>query len=298
MKYQALLKPMFLSLLCLMFFICCKGKIENSLVLDNHNQEDEVEADSPKVIDNEGATILTRFSPPHGFARQEVGSESFASYLRNFPLLDSEEEVHLYNGMLKPDQSVHVAILDIDVGDRDLQQCADAIMRLRAEHLLARKKYDDIAFNFTNGWKFEYQKWRKGNDLVVDGNKTKWKTGAAPKESYDDFRDYMNKVFMYAGTLSLSKELKPKKLEDLEIGDVFIQGGSPGHAVLVVDVAVNETNGDKAFMLAQSYMPAQQIHVLKNAENGKISPWFLLSEIEHVMMTPEWTFRKDNLMKF
>lgn len=244
-----------------------------------------------------GNTIETRFSPPEGYVRSALTSNSFAHYLRNFPLLDITEKVHLYDGSLKGDQSIHASILDIDVGKRDLQQCADAVMRLRAEYLLSQKKYNEIAFDFTNGWKFEYSKWRAGGDLYVKGNKTGWIQNDGSKESYADFKKYMDKVFMYAGTLSLSKELKSKNINDIEIGDVLIIGGSPGHAVLVVDLAMN-TDGDKAFMLAQSYMPAQQIHILKNRSNETISPWYLLSGIEQKIYTPEWTFGVNDLKEF
>ncbi len=287
-----------MAIVCLMFFICCKSKVEPTPALEAYKKEDHRNDSIPPIENAIGTTILSRFSPPQGFIRKEIENKSFASYLRNFQLLDSGEPVYLYNGHLKGNQSAHVAILDIDVGDRDLQQCADAIIRLRAEYLLGQNKHDEIAFNFTNGWRFEYSKWRKGNNLVVNGNRTKWEMGVAPKENYEEFRAYLDEVFMYAGTLSLSKELKPKKIEDIEIGDVFIYGGSPGHAVLVVDLAVNEMTGDKAFMLAQSYMPAQQIHVLRHNENSIISPWYLLSEIGSAMYTPEWTFDRGTLKGF
>ena len=45
----------------------------------------------------------------------------------------------------------------------------------------------------------------------------------------------------------------------MQIGDVLIQGGSPGHAVIVVDMAENPATGEKLYLLAQSYMPAQDI---------------------------------------
>ena len=279
--------------MCLMFFLCCKEKTDQSKVASSVRLDPIVES-SQKI----GSTIKTRFTPPQGYKRKLVDSTGFAFYLRDFPLLDPKEKVHLFDGSLKYDQSVHASILDIDVGNRDLQQCADAVMRLRSEYLYNQQKYSEIAFNFTNGWKFEYSKWRAGNDLVVKGNKTNWKTGGGPKESYNDFRKYLDWVFMFAGTLSLSKELKSKKISDLEIGDIFIKGGSPGHAVLVVDLAVNEVTGDKAFLLAQSYMPAQQIHILKNPVNSRISPWYLLSEIQEELYTPEWTFKEGELMSF
>jgi Domain of unknown function (4846) len=102
---------------------------------------------------------------------------------------------------------------------------------------------------------------------------------------------------MYAGTLSLSKELKSKQVKDLSIGDVFIQGGSPGHAVIVVDVAIKGSNGEKVFLLAQSYMPAQEIHVLVNPNDGGFSPWYS-ADFGEELVTPEWTFKRDMLKQF
>jgi len=107
----------------------------------------------------------------------------------------------------------------------------------------------------------------------------------------------MEQVFYYAGTLSLSKELKPVLIEDIQPGDVFIKGGSPGHAVIVVDVAVNTTTKKRIFMVAQSYMPAQDIHILKNFEHADISPWYDES-ITDKIYTPEWTFSKNELKRF
>jgi len=83
----------------------------------------------------------------------------------------------------------------------------------------------------------------------------------------------------------------------MQIGDVFIQGGSPGHCAIVVDMAENTTTGERLFMLAQSYMPAQEIHILKNLENHEISPWYPL-DFSGVLATPEWTFQADDLKRF
>jgi len=46
----------------------------------------------------------------------------------------------------------------------------------------------------------------------------------------------------------------------------------PGHAVIVVDMA-EDAKGQRAFLLAQSYMPAQDIHILKNPMDADLSPW-------------------------
>ena len=83
----------------------------------------------------------------------------------------------------------------------------------------------------------------------------------------------------------------------MRIGDVFIQGGFPGHAVMVVDMAVNGRTGEKLFLLIQSYMPAQEIHVLKNPSDSADGPWYEL-DFGETLRTPEWTFSKDDLKRF
>ncbi len=287
------MKYFYTSIVCFIaLLISCKDRNNRKPITP------EVTIDEIVKQSHEGFSISSRFLEPQGFVRSTLKKNSYGHYLREFPLLPSGEEVHLYDGSLKYNQDGHAAILDIDVGNRDLQQCADAAMRLRAEYLFENERTEEIAFNFTNGWKFEYQKWREGNKLIVNGNKTSWLSGGERKESYKDFRNYLDQVFMYAGTLSMAKELKSKKLEEVKVGDVIIKGGSPGHAVIVVDMCFNSENGDKAMMLAQSYMPAQQIHILKNHNNPKHSPWYLISEIGDKIVTPEWTFDRDQVKSF
>ena len=82
----------------------------------------------------------------------------------------------------------------------------------------------------------------------------------------------------------------------MQAGDVFIQGGSPGHAVIIVDMAQDAT-GRKVFLLAQSYMPAQDVHVLKNPTGKRLSPWFAVPQGE-TLRTPEWTFKTSDLKCF
>jgi hypothetical protein len=108
----------------------------------------------------------------------------------------------------------------------------------------------------------------------------------------------MNNIFMYAGTASLEKEMESVLLANVKPGDVFIKGGYPGHAVIVVDVATSRDSNDKVFLIAQSYMPAQNIHVLKNFNRSELSPWYSLEDIAEIIETPEWTFRSTQLKRF
>ncbi len=247
-------------------------------------------------VQENGTTIKTRFYVPNGFIRVETKPNSFKNYLQNFNLKPNNSKVHLYNGELKNRQDLHTAILDITVGKRDLQQCADAIMRLRSEFLYQQKRYNDIHFKFTNGFNVAYSKWRQGFRLNIIGNKVSWYKTDKESKSYKSFSKYMQYIFMYAGTLSLEKELKSVLINNMKIGNIFIQGGSPGHAIIVIDMAKNSKN-EIVFMLAQSYMPAQEIHILKNFNNSKISPWYTTKNLK-TLKTPEWNFKKQDLKEF
>jgi hypothetical protein len=224
-------------------------------------------------------------------------SNAFESWLRKAPLQDQGAAVYLFDGSLKGNQDIHAAVLAFDVGSGDLQQCADAVMRLRAEYLYQKKAYDSIVFTFTNGTKAYYSKWRAGYRASVSGNSVTWIKKAQTDTSYSCFRSYLNTVFMYCGTYSLSKELKSISIEQIKGGDVFIHGGFPGHAMIVMDVATNPKTNKKVFILAQSYMPAQEIHIVKNLSDQDMSPWYETPE-SGSLDTPEWSFEITDLKRF
>jgi hypothetical protein len=239
--------------------------------------------------------ILERFSTPVGYVRATNEKNTFAHYLQHLPLLPENTEVKLYNGKVKSNK-VHAAVIDMSIGKKDLQQCADAVMRLRAEYLFEQKKYTDIHFKLTNGFEMNYSEWIKGKRLIVNGNKTSWKLKSKPSNTHNDLLAYLEVVFSYAGTLSLSKELKSIQLSEVQIGDVFIEGGSPGHAVIIVDLCYHSKTKEKMLMLAQSYMPAQNIHILKNFSMDE-QPWFKINN-QSKLETPEWDFKWSDLKRF
>lgn len=239
---------------------------------------------------------IGKIPPPDGFVRDTTGIDSFALYLRNLDLKE-DKTVYLYNGQKKENQDAQFAVVKMDIGNRDLQQCADAVIRLRAEYLFGRKEYKRIHYNFTNGERAEYKSYAEGDRPVLLNNQVRWARTAKRDYSYKTFRKYLDVVFTYAGTLSLSGELMKISVDEIQPGDVFIQTGYPyGHAVMVADVAVNKQTGQRAFMLVQSYMPAQEIHVLKNPEKNN-NPWYTIA-YGHDLNTPEWTFKSIDLRRF
>ncbi|MEL6864376.1 MAG: DUF4846 domain-containing protein [Bacteroidota bacterium] len=241
--------------------------------------------------------LLNRMVPPKGFERIEVEKGDFADWLRYLPLKEAGSPVRLYDGALKGNQKVHEAVVDIDIGNRDLQQCADAVMRLKAEYHFSKAEFDQIHFNYTSGDKVAFADWAKGRKPIIEGRGVRFSSASGTTDyTYANFKKYLIQIYSYAGTASLSKELEAIPSSKLRAGDVFIQGGFPGHAVLVLDVAENAA-GERVFLIGQSYMPAQNIHILKNKEEEGLSPWYRVQE-EGNFYSPEWTFDWGDLKRF
>jgi hypothetical protein len=242
-------------------------------------------------------TLAERIVPPDGFARITVEPGSFAEWLRGLPLKPTGTMVMLYNGLPKFWTAPPAAVVDIDVGSRDLQQCADAIMRLRAEYLLSLGRLEDIAFDYTNGGRVDYKRWTEGWRPAPKRKGVAWSRKGKVDSSYASFRRYMDQVFSYAGTYSLARELKYVPVAELQIGDLFIKGGFPGHAMLVADMVENATTGERRFLLLQSYMPAQDMHIVLNPSATGVTPWYPVA-FGNELVTPEWTFEAHQIKRW
>lgn len=249
-----------------------------------------------QLANPQGNTIKERFKTPENYTRINSKPNTFQDYLQNLPLKPHGSKVKHYNGNTKSND-VYEAVVNLTIGNKNLHQCADAVIRLRAEYFYNQKNYNQIKFHFTNGFLCEYSKWMQGYRVNIQGNKTNWVKNQTPSQDYKSFWKYLELVFSYAGTLSLSKELKTVEYKNMQIGDVFIQGGSPGHAVIVVDVAI-DNKGNKLYMLAQSYMSAQDLQILKNQNQINISPWYKLNLSDNEISTPEWNFTTKDLKRF
>jgi hypothetical protein len=242
------------------------------------------------IIPN-GKTVIERFKQPDGYQRLIPEANSFGEYLQNFPLKSANTKVYFFNDQEKTNAQ-HVAVLDIDRGTKDLQQCADAVMRLRAEYLYQEERFKEISFKNFQNVAMSYDKYRQGYRMTNNG----FLKLKGADDSKDGFRKYLDMVFNYANTATLQRELINKNLKKIQIGDVFIVATRPyGHAMIVMDVAENSKTKDRVFLLAQSYMPAQDIHIVKNPKGGC---WYSIKDIDDKLITPEWTFSGRDLYCF
>jgi hypothetical protein len=132
-----------------------------------------------------------------------------------------------------------------------------------------------------------WARYQRGDRFVAQGNTLVWNAAAArPDTSRAGFRRFLDAVFTYSNTIAIARDGHPLTPAELAPGDFFVQGGSPGHAVLVLDVATS-SDGKRRALLGQGYMPAQSFQVLRSTERAPHAAWFELDPDKPVA-TPFW----------
>lgn len=215
---------------------------------------------------------------PWGYKRICGDDKAYTNYLRSLPLKGRGSNVQLYTGGDARFQSLNYAVVDLPLLS-NAEQCADVCMRLRAEYLFGAGQYSRIRFRNVNGKTLAYG-------------------GGSSRKA---FERYLRNLYGVASTFSLSREMKTRRLADMQPGDVFVYparyGQQYGHAVMVVDVAINN-RGKKAFLLAEGNTPAREIHVMRNFENSFRSPWFLLDEKADNLILSVFHYKATDLKHF
>ena len=276
----------------LLLVISCQSESQTvqTSSLDNNQIE---KTQHTAVLEERVQDIIT----PEGFQRIQIDDQSFGNYLRDLPLR-KDRVVYMYNGAKKSNQSAQYAVIDRSPSNKDLMQCADAVMRLRSEFLFEHNDINEINFNFVSGDNYKYADYLKGITPFVNGSNVTWKLGNSNPNNRESLSNYLDWIYMYAGTASLIKELHTIETQTMQIGDVFIQSRNPyGHAIIVVDMCQNPDTNEIGFLLAQSYMPAQDLHILRNPNSIQHNPWYILNASEQ-LETPEWTFNYHDLKRF
>lgn len=243
-------------------------------------------------------TIAMRFNPPQGYTRVECAPGSFGEYLRNYPLKPFGEKALLFSGgnLIESESTSTVGVFKQQDQLTKNQQCADTCIMLYAEYLWENQRYDEIIFDFSSGFRCDYLTWVDGKRVEVNGNKVKWvdkagKNGVVKGDySYENFFTYLKWVYVYANTDSLVTQFKSRSYDDIQVGDIFVATSRQlsaaaaevskeladsieyGHAIIVVDIAVNEA-GEKVFMLAEGNTPSTECAVVSNPDKD-MSVWF------------------------
>ena len=238
--------------------------------------------------------LANRFPPPAGFKRVVLKDRSFGQWLRFLPLSPAGTPVTVFgHGPIEAASVPHIAaVADLDA--RRSQECADTIFRLRAEYLRWANREGDITFAAGDGVKLTWAEWKRGLRPHAEGRRLSLSQTGTPGVSRLDFDRYLASVFNWCGTLTLVADGQPVDLADVQAGDYFVHGGSPGHAVLVMDVARSDAGAAKALLL-QGFMPAQSAHTIFRAPGD---PWFDIVPNTNTYVPPCGAFAVNELRRF
>lgn len=234
---------------------------------------------------------------PPGYSYVVGGDHFYANWLLDLKI-KKDKTVFLYNGQRKQNQNAQYAVLDVNIGNKNLLQCADAAIKLKSDFLYNQKKYCEINYITTSGDSISFLAWRNGKRWKEKAGRLVTakiiSTGNKPETDYKAFMEF---VFSYCGTYSLSRQLvSVKTIDSVLPGDIFIQGGFPGHAITVMAVIENK-QGERMVLLSQGFMPSQDIHLLKNNNDKLLDPWYKI-EKNKPLKTPEWVFEANDLKRW
>ena len=235
-------------------------------------------------------TIETKFAIPNGYERQILSE--FHQWIISQPLKE-DNKVFYSNGQEKINDNIWAAVFDYELGTHKYHQCADAAIYLNAMYKYENGYKDQLVYSFTNGDKSSYKEWLDGAHYNLDPNDVRVLKKIYKSKREDNlitFYSWLKMLWTWAGTGSLPFDTKEVEISDMKPGDIFNQGG---HAISIVDVIINKSNGNKKFMIAQSFMidPAMgdEQHILLNPINGNV--WYDISN--QTIYTPEWTMNPE-----
>lgn len=239
--------------------------------------------------------LTTRYPVPAGYARVEVGERSFAAWLRGLPVRIDRRAVFTYRGSRTGGDSA--GVIALDVGEKDLQQCADTLLRLHGEWLWSIGRSGEIAYHFTSGDLSRFEDWVAGRRWKIDGAKVVQVEVSPVARDRAALRAWFEQLFMYAGTRSLVLDTDAVALDQpITAGDMLLRPGSPGHVVMVLDVAEGR-DGERIAVIGQGSMPAQEFHVIPGPIAGA---WFRFPAGEDVDVdVPGWgALSRSSLRRF
>lgn len=225
-----------------------------------------------------GAVLREAFPTPVGAQRAEASA--FGRWLRELEVEAPETPVLTFDGR-RVGHRARVVALPMVAGD--LQQCADSVLRARAEWL--REQGLPVVFHATSGDPIAWERWRNGERPYESGGRLAWRQ----TDRTGTWDGYLAAVFTWAGTRSLSAYDTVPASGAPQPGDVLVDPGSPGHAVLVLDVARRD---DRTWVLVgEGYMPAQSFHV----ELGPVGGWW---PWEDGVALPHWPLDASTLRRW
>ncbi len=247
--------------------------------------------DAPKAT----GTLQSRFETPPGYHRVKLPEDSFGAWLRTLPMAAEDTPVTSYKGaVIHPADDQYLAgVVAIDVGKVDLQQSPDVVIRLHAEWLWSQGERN-MTYRGATGLDMPFSRWTRGERIMAQGASVFWVVKAKPAEpDHAELRKYLDTVYTWANSTALAQQGQAVEATDLQPGDFFVHMGSPGHAMIVLDIA-EKPAGQRLALLGQALNPAQSVFVVRP---GRATAWFSMRAGESIITPHTKEFTWDGLRR-
>jgi len=212
-------------------------------------------------VDMDYEPLARRIPMPRGYHEVAVRPGSFGEWLRYIAVAPPGTPVRDVGGKrLRMASRYAKAVLAID--PREMQECADVVIRLRAEYLRQAGEPDKLVFPLTSGGSISWPRWIAGERPRLAGDRIVFGRTSERGDSREQFDDFLTSAFTWCGTISLARDGRSVSPEDIQPGDFVSRPspGSTGHAMLIADV-VEDDAGHHLALMVQGAMPAQTPHV-------------------------------------
>jgi hypothetical protein len=186
-------------------------------------------------------------------------------------------------GIFKPGGDRTVAfVVDMDIKGRRLEQCMDILVRLYTEFLWKKNQGDNLQLPLPGGYWLKWKEWSEGFRPVFKGIDVKIIKSSKSDTTYSAYKSFLNTVYSESHTQQFFHAYLPIDRTDVKIGDIIIKKGTKGHAVMIVDMAINE-QGDMIALIGNGDTPACQVFILRY---NKETPWVPLYFNKEVLALP------------
>jgi hypothetical protein len=212
---------------------------------------------------------------PRGYLRESYPNGSFSNWVQNLPL-KAKPAIFDYKGRAVESGSYRVfGVVRMPLlFQSDLEQCADFAMRFWAEYHKSAGTLDKLYLFDYSGHKLPFAK------------------------SGKSFSDFLKWAFAHTNSHSLKSGCRMITSNQLMPGDMFVQNerGGIGHVSVVLDVC-RSAQGKKVYLIGYSFMPAQEFHIEKAADNYGVEGWFTFEGYTRYLLD-NLNFGKPELRRF
>lgn len=169
---------------------------------------------------------------------------------------------------IKSSDSSLAGVIPLDISEKRLWQCMDILIMLHVDYLL-KTNHQHIEYPLPDGTLLSWMEWRKGIRPVFKGLRFNKILESKTDSSERNFTRYLNAIFEYSGSQTFYYYYDPVPADSILPGYFITKKGKKGHAVIILDLAENQS-GEEVALFAQGDTPACQLYLLKNKGN----PWF------------------------